>query len=131
MRKYGLRSLIFDSIFSYKCKFCNTWYFNPSRTPEAVGAHLQKAIDWIDDKPALATPERLVMIYAWNEFGEGGYIAPTVGDPDGLYLDAIESVVLIPEPATLSLLSLAGVAFLRRRRHGHTENAVRDDCSSG
>jgi len=75
-----------------------TWYFNPTRTPEAVGAHLQKAIDWIDDNPTLATPERLVMIYAWNEFGEGGYIAPTMGDPDGLYLDAIKSVVLVPEP---------------------------------
>jgi hypothetical protein len=75
-----------------------TWYFNPTRTPDAVGAHLQKAIDWIDDNPTLATPERLVMIYAWNEFGEGGYITPTVGDPDGLYLDAIKSVVLVPEP---------------------------------
>ena len=75
-----------------------TWYFNPTRTPESVAAHLQKAIDWIDDNPTLATPERLVMIYAWNEFGEGGYIAPTVGDPDGLYLDAIKSVVLGPDP---------------------------------
>ena len=70
-----------------------TWYFNPTRTPEAVAAHLQQAIDWIDDNPTLATSERLVMIYAWNEFGEGGYIAPTLGDPNGLYLDAIKSVV--------------------------------------
>jgi hypothetical protein len=70
-----------------------SWYFNPSRTPGAVAAHLQKAIDWIDNNPALATPERLVMLYAWNEFGEGGYIAPTIGDPDGLYLDAIQSVI--------------------------------------
>ena len=37
------------------------------------------------------------MIYAWNEYGEGGYIAPTVGDPNGLYLNAIQSVVAIPE----------------------------------
>ena len=79
-----------------------SWYFNPSRTPAAVAAHLQKAIDWIDENPTLATPERLVMIYAWNEFGEGGYIAPTLGDPHGLYLDAIHSVVgsnsVEPEP---------------------------------
>jgi len=74
-----------------------SWYFNPTRTPEAVGAHLQEAIDWIDNNPTLATPERLVMIYAWNEFGEGGYIAPTVGDPNGLYLDAIRSVLGVPE----------------------------------
>ena len=74
-----------------------TWYFNPTRTPQAVAAHLQEAIDWIDDNPALATPERLGMLFAWNEFGEGGYIAPTLGDPNGLYLDAIKSVVLAPQ----------------------------------
>jgi len=109
-----------------------TWYFNPTRTPEAVGAHLQKAIDWIDENPTLATPERLVMLYAWNEFGEGGYIAPTMGDPDGLYLDAIKSVVLVPEPTTLSLLALASLALRRRRfPHVHTENAVRNDCGGG
>lgn len=74
-----------------------SWHFNNpalGHTPAAFGAHLQNAIDWIDTNPTLATPERLVMIYAWNEFGEGGYIAPTVGDPNGLYLDAIRAVVL-------------------------------------
>ena len=84
-----------------------SWYFNNptftvdgqnwGRTPETFGDHLQNAVDWIDANPTLATPERLVMIYAWNEFGEGGYLAPTLGDPSGLYLDAIQSVVLIPE----------------------------------
>ena len=74
-----------------------SWYFNPTRTPVAVAAHLQNAIDWIDDNPTLATPERLVMIYAWNELGEGGYIVPTLGDPTGLYLDAIKEVVFFPE----------------------------------
>lgn len=28
----------------------------------------------------------MILIYAWNEYGEGGYIAPTVGDPKGKYL---------------------------------------------
>ena len=103
-----------------------SWYFNDpeytvdgenwGRTPEAFAAHLQAAIDWIDDNPDLATPERLLMIYAWNEFGEGGYIAPTLGDPNGLYLDAVASVTGIPEPATLGLLLLGGLTLLRRRR---------------
>lgn len=82
-----------------------TWYFNPTRTPEAVASHLQQAIDWIDDNPTLATPERLVMIYAWNEFGEGGYIAPTVGDPSGLYLEAIKSVVLDSGPGSSCVIA--------------------------
>ena len=38
--------------------------------------------------------ERIALIYAWNEFGEGGYIAPTKGDPDGKYLQALRSVVM-------------------------------------
>ena len=89
-----------------------TWYFNPSRTPEAVGAHLQKAIDWIDNNPALATPERLVMIYAWNEFGEGGYIAPTVGDPEGAYLQSIRNVLNVPEAGDLNGDGFVGGADL-------------------
>lgn len=32
------------------------------------------------------------------EFGEGGYIAPTQGDPDGKYLQALRSVVDQPAP---------------------------------
>jgi hypothetical protein len=84
-----------------------SWYFNNptfmvdgqnwGRTPATFGAHLQAAIDWLNAHPDKATPEKLIMIYAWNEFGEGGYIAPTLGDPEGLYLDAIKSVVLVPE----------------------------------
>ena len=85
-----------------------SWYFNNptymvdgqnwGRTPEAFGDHLQAAIDWIDAHPDKATAEKIIMIYAWNEYGEGGYIAPTLGDPDGLYLDAVASVVGVAEP---------------------------------
>jgi chitodextrinase len=34
------------------------------------------------------------MIFAWNEIGEGGYLMPTLGDPDEEWLDAVKSVVL-------------------------------------
>ena len=92
-----------------------SWYFNDpawGHTPAAVGAHLQKAIDWIDANPTLATPERLVMIFAWNEFGEGGYLTPTLGDPNGLYLDAIKAVVGVsppPEPEIDNGVGATGV----------------------
>ncbi len=69
------------------------WYF-PDRTPAAFGLFLKSAIDWMDAHPEQTTKERLVLVYAWNEFGEGGYIAPTQGDPDGRYLKALKSVVL-------------------------------------
>ena len=101
-----------------------SWYFNPTRTPEAVGAHLQQAIDWIDANPTLATPERLVMIFAWNEFGEGGYIVPTLGEPNGLYLDAIQAVVLIPEFRISRAVELHWVATGAAQRVQYTTDLV-------
>ncbi len=34
-----------------------------------------------------------MLVYAWNEFGEGGYIATTKGDPEGKDLKALKDVV--------------------------------------
>jgi len=69
------------------------WYF-PDRTPEAFAAFLRDAITWMDEHPEQTTPQRLLLIYAWNELGEGGYLVPTRGDPDAAYLKTIRSIVL-------------------------------------
>jgi hypothetical protein len=68
------------------------WYF-PDRTPEAFGQFVRSAVDWMDKNPKQATKERLMLIYAWNELGEGGYIAPTHDDPNGGYLKALKAAV--------------------------------------
>lgn len=68
------------------------WYY-PDRTPAKFAEFLRSAVRWMDEHPEQTTKERLVLIYAWNEFGEGGYIAPTRGDPNGEYLKAVKSVV--------------------------------------
>ena len=73
------------------------WYF-PDRTPEQLAAGLESAIAWMDQHPEQTTAERIVLLYAWNEFGEGGYLAPTKGDPDGAYLRAIKQVVTGQRP---------------------------------
>ena len=44
--------------------------------------------------PNRPPPSGLLLVYAWNELGEGGFIAPTKGDPEGAYLKAVRSVVL-------------------------------------
>jgi hypothetical protein len=67
--------------------------YYPDRTPEQFAAHVADAIAWMDKNPEQTTAERIFLIYAWNEFGEGGYIAPTKGDPDGKYLKALRSVL--------------------------------------
>jgi hypothetical protein len=68
------------------------WYY-PDRTPEQFAAALQKAIAWMDQHPDQTTADRVMLVYAWNEYGEGGYLAPTKGDPKGKYLQALQSVV--------------------------------------
>ena len=74
------------------------WYY-PDRTPEQFADFLRAAVGWMDTHPTQTTEERLVLIYAWNEFGEGGHIAPTKGDPDGMYLKAVRSVVMPTTPS--------------------------------
>lgn len=70
------------------------WYYAEGRTPERLAGFLQDAIKWMDEHPHETTAERIVMIYAWNEFGEGGYLAPTRGDPEGKFLKAVRSAIL-------------------------------------
>jgi len=68
-------------------------YYYPDRTPAQFRSFLQDAVDWMDLYPAQTTKERVVLVYAWNELGEGGYLVPTKGDPDASYLKEIKSVV--------------------------------------
>jgi hypothetical protein len=68
------------------------WYF-PDHTPEQFKNFLTDAIQWMDDNPTKTTKERIVLIYAWNELGEGGYLVPTKGDPDAIYLKQVKDVV--------------------------------------
>jgi hypothetical protein len=64
----------------------------PSRaTPEEIVDHLSNALDFID-KHADLCKARAVIVYAWNEYDEGGWIAPTrdkKGRPDNSRLAAI------------------------------------------
>jgi hypothetical protein len=71
----------------------DAWYY-PDRTPEQFAMHLRDAMAWMDKHPEQTTAERIVLIYAWNELGEGGYMVPTKGDPEGDYLKALRSVVM-------------------------------------
>ena len=67
------------------------WYF-PDSSPEQFKNFLTDAIQWMDDNPTKTTKERIVLIYAWNELGEGGYLVPTKEDPDAAKLKMIKSV---------------------------------------
>jgi hypothetical protein len=70
-----------------------SWYYNPDRTPEQFKSMLTDAITLMDEHPTQTTKERILLIYAWNELGEGGYMVPTKGDPEASYLKVVKSVV--------------------------------------
>lgn len=68
------------------------WYF-VNNTPEKFKSSLLRAAEWIEAHPQATVKEKMVMIYAWNEIGEGGYLVPTKGDEKGEHLRMIKEVV--------------------------------------
>ena len=69
-----------------------SWYFK-GKTPEAFQSYIEKMAKWMDANPEQVTKDRLAVIYAWNEIGEGGWLVPCKDDPNGAYLKVIKHVV--------------------------------------
>lgn len=68
------------------------WYY-PDRSPEQLRSFINDAILWMDQNPTQTTKDKVLLLYAWNELGEGGFLVPTKADQQGEYLRAIKSVV--------------------------------------
>ena len=68
------------------------WYFTGD-TPELFQGFLRDAIGWMNVNPIRTTRERIVLIYAWNELGEGGYLVPTKGDTQAAKLKKIKELL--------------------------------------
>lgn len=60
-------------------------------TPAELASHVQAAIDFVDAHPT-ECDTRAILIYAWNECDEGGWLIPTLGDLTGERLAAIAPV---------------------------------------
>jgi hypothetical protein len=63
-------------------------YF-PDRTPQKLETMVRNAKWWIGKNPLRTSREKLLLMYAWNEYGEGGYITPTKQD-GSTYLEAVK-----------------------------------------
>jgi hypothetical protein len=68
----------------------SVWYAD--RTPKQVEKFVRLGIDWMDKHPDKTTPQRLLLIYAWNENGEGGYLTPTKKEGTE-YLKAVQRAI--------------------------------------
>jgi hypothetical protein len=60
-------------------------------TPDEIAAHLERALAWTARHPA-AAEANAVVVYAWNEFAEGGWLCPTLRAGTAR-LDAIRPVL--------------------------------------
>ena len=67
----------------------STYY--PDRSPQKFERFCKLTKDWINKHENEVVKPKTILIYAWNELGEGGYIVPTVGEGFA-YLDAIKKV---------------------------------------
>jgi hypothetical protein len=60
-------------------------------TPKQIADNLKNSIDWVKTNQNTC-PANTVIIYAWNEFDEGGWICPTFGN-DSSRIKAIRTVI--------------------------------------
>jgi hypothetical protein len=60
-------------------------------TPRQIADHLRTGVRWVKLNPD-ACPANTLLIYAWNELGEGGWLVPTLQEGTAR-LDAISKVL--------------------------------------
>jgi hypothetical protein len=71
-------------------------YYYASGTPDELAAHIGRSVSWFKEHPGQNGTE-LVLIYAWNEFDEGGWLVPALPPPHGegaARLDALRKVLV-------------------------------------
>ncbi len=59
--------------------------------PQELATHLEHAIAWCREHPETAEA-RAILIYAWNEFDEGGWLCPTLAE-GSTRLDALGGIL--------------------------------------
>ena len=70
------------------------WDYYEQPTAAELAEHLRTAIEWANAHPTLV-PSRTLLIYAWNENDEGGWLVPTQQEGTAR-LDALREVLVQP-----------------------------------
>jgi hypothetical protein len=66
--------------------------YHEQPTPQEFAQHLKNALALLKQYPQ-QTPANAVLIYAWNEFDEGGWLCPTLGEGTAR-LDAVRKMLI-------------------------------------
>ena len=84
-------------------------------TPAELAEHLRETMDWVTANRSRC-PAQALIVYAWNEHDEGGFLCPTL-NPDGSAnagrLEAIAAMTqhFVPTPVTVTELPRAGLSL--------------------
>jgi hypothetical protein len=65
-----------------------------NKSPESFAAYLRKAVEYVDEHP---DEPRLITLFSWNEWVEGGYLLPDMRWEFG-YLEAVQKVMEQGDP---------------------------------
>lgn len=76
---------------------CPSNYYAQTATPSEIATHLQEGIDFVGNNSTLCNANAALM-YAWDEFDEGGWLCPTltpgkIGSIDTSRLNAVAGVL--------------------------------------
>lgn len=73
------------------------WNYFEAPTPTQLANHVSDALAWTSANRCAVAPANTVLMYAWNEHDEGGWISPTLtgaaGAPDTSRLDAVQTAI--------------------------------------
>lgn len=77
---------------SYQRPYFGLDLYTQQPTPAELATHVQAALNFVAANPSACDADT-VLCYAWNEFDEGGWLCPTLGDPTGAKLTALAAVL--------------------------------------
>lgn len=77
-----------DPEVSYRNPSAN---WNAQASPEEIAGHLAETLTWVRKNPE-SCEANAVIVYAWNEFNEGGWLTPTLNEGSAR-LDALRRVL--------------------------------------
>ena len=63
--------------------YSKTPYFS-GYSEQSVFKSVKQSISWLKAHPLATTKEKLILLYAWNEYGEGAWLTPGGRNKNGL-----------------------------------------------
>lgn len=71
-------------------------FFPSTATTEEIATHLERGLNFVRNNPKICAANT-VIVYAWNEYDEGGWLSPTLGNQNQPVTDRLNAIKRIVE----------------------------------